>query len=496
MSTSLLATDGYKFSMAEAGWPLREETFYYCHRKGGAQVLPFDVEQELSHALPRPTPADYSFLSAEEYEMGAGFKAAITRAAKLVVRALPKGAVFFDREPVFCVSGPSALVSWLEPLVLMWSYRIQVATLALSEPEKLAEAVATVTCERQRQLVLETLDAVGVRAPPIRVDADGYAERVRARVSELVEIVGDASRIFEVGLRAASCVEQHLLALEAAKSAGLKRTSHVLGAQRLSLTPVGTMGHEHVQRYGSDEAAFRAMSERRPHRSSYLLDTFDTMKSGIPAALALIAERRGEGDSIRYDSGDKEAQYRFACARSDELGVKPVQILEDGFDAAQTRRFEQLRAELGVEPSRQVYGYGGYLIASTAGGLTRDRVAAVYKLSQTGRRATMKFANDAGAGKQSIPGRPMALRRRGEGAVSLIVQQGEAAPAGWEPVTSVPLSDAKAAGAELSKWRSRSGQELSSETQQLIAQCHQSAFSRLGAGEGGRGEARPDEGRS
>ena len=40
MAQSLLATDGYKFSMAEAGWPLRTETFYYSHRKGGPQVLP------------------------------------------------------------------------------------------------------------------------------------------------------------------------------------------------------------------------------------------------------------------------------------------------------------------------------------------------------------------------------------------------------------------------------------------------------------------------
>jgi nicotinic acid phosphoribosyltransferase len=360
----------------------------------------------------------------------------------------------------------------------MWSYRIQVATLALSEPEKLAEAVATVTCERQKELVEETLDQVGVKAPAIRVDSSGYAERVRARVKELVEITGDAGRIFEVGLRAASCLEQHLLALEAAKSAGLKRTSHVWGAQKLGLTPVGTMGHEHVQRFGSDDAAFRAMSERRPQRSSYLLDTFDTIASGIPTALALIAERKGEGDSIRYDSGDKEAQYRFACAKSKELRVSPVQILEDGFDAPQTKHFEKLRLECGVDASRQVYGYGGYLIASTAGGLTRDRVAAVYKLSQTGRRAAMKFGNDAGAGKQSIPGRPVALRRHGDGAVGWVGQQGEAPPAGVGALATLPLRDAAAARAELSKWRVRSGLELSVETKRLVEECTKSAFSR------------------
>ena len=51
---------------------------------------------------------------------------------------------------------------------------------------------------------------------------------------------------------------------------------------------MGTMGHEHVQRYGADEPAFRAMRERRPGRSSYLLDTYDTIRSGIPAAFKLI----------------------------------------------------------------------------------------------------------------------------------------------------------------------------------------------------------------
>jgi hypothetical protein len=51
--------------------------------------------------------------------MGPGFKAAIVQTDALEIRALPRGAVFYDREPVFTVTGQSALVSWLEPLVLM-----------------------------------------------------------------------------------------------------------------------------------------------------------------------------------------------------------------------------------------------------------------------------------------------------------------------------------------------------------------------------------------
>lgn len=438
MSAGLLLTDGYKFSMAEAGWPLREETFSSTHRRGGLQVVPFDVEAELRAVLPRATPDDWAFLASNEYEMGAGFKAAIAQAAQVRVRALPRFSVFHDREPIFTVTGPSAVVSWLEPLVLMWSYRIQVGTVALLRPGELARAVGTVTCERQRQLVLETLDAVGVAAPPITVDSEGYVARVAARVKELVEVVGSASRLFEVGLRAASCPEQHLLALEGCKAAGLTRTSNVEGAKALGLTPVGTMGHEHVQRYGSDEAAFRAMVERRANRSSFLLDTFDTIRSGIPTAYRLIAERPGARDSIRFDSGDKEAQYRHAVEAARAQALTPVMILEDGFDTAQTQRFEALRREVGWPAEAQVYGYGGFLVAQTAGTpLTRDRVSAVYKLTQTGARPCMKFGNEAGAGKQSIPGQPVVWRRQpgAPGPFGIVAQHGEPVPEGYTLLT-------------------------------------------------------------
>lgn len=442
MGAPLLLTDGYKFSMAEAGWPLRRETFYYSHRKGGLQVVPFDLKAELLAALPDEQPGDWEYLARNDYELGSAVKRALLDRT-LVVDALPKFSVFNDREPILSVTGPSALVSWLEPLVLMWSYRVQLATLALRNPDALPAAVQTVTCERQKQLVLETLDAVGVKAPSITVDSAGYVARVKARVEALVAVVGTPARIFEVGLRAATCPEQHLLALEGAKQAGLTRTSNVHGARQLDLVPVGTMGHEHIQRYGSDEAAFRAMVERRYQRSSFLLDTFDTITSGIPTAYRIIQERAGQHDSIRYDSGDKVAQYRFAIAEARRLGIRPVQILEDGFDIEQTKTFEALREELGWRPEEQVYGYGGFLVAQTSGSpLTRDRVAAVYKLSQTGAQATMKFGNESGSGKQSIPGRPVLFRRSAgtlAGPFGVVGQEGEAPPRGYERLTGAPV---------------------------------------------------------
>lgn len=436
---SLLMTDGYKFSMAEAGWPLRRETFYYAHRRGGPAFLPFDVKAELSKLVPEPTAEDYEYLAAHEYEMGAGFKAAMTPApgttlaSVLTVEALPRGSWFLPGEPAFSVTGPSALVSWLEPLALALNYRIQIATLAKTDPTELAREVATVTCEAQRDIVRKTLDAVSVPAPPIAVDSEGYLARVKACADELVGIVGDPARIFEVGLRAATSVDQHRLALEACRAAGIARTSHVWAARELGMIPVGTMGHEHVQRFFSDEAAFRAMRDRRPGRSSYLLDTFDTIRSGIPAAFRVMQEDPSRGDSIRYDSGDKESQYRFAAEEAKRRGLQPIQILEDGFDAVQTRRFEVLRHEVGWGEDRQFYGYGGYLVARTSGSsLLRDRVAAVYKLCESAGAPTMKFGDERGAGKESVPGQPVVFRRvAGDGPVGLIGQRGEAPPAGY-----------------------------------------------------------------
>src|SRR5262249_16084547 len=123
---------------------------------------------------------------------------------------------------------------------------------------------------------------------------------------------------------------------------------------------------------------FRAMRERRPGRSSYLLDTYDTIRSGIPAAFKLIREDPGRGDSIRFDSGDKEKQYRIAVELAKIQGMRPIIILEDGWDRELRQGFEALREAAGWKPEEQFNGYGGYLVAATAPGtLTRDRVSAV-----------------------------------------------------------------------------------------------------------------------
>lgn len=443
----LLATDGYKFSMAEVGWPLRTETFYYSHRKGGAQFLPLDIPKWIGAVIPSLNvdwDDAYDFLKKNEYEVGPGYRAAIRRTDKVLIQALPKNSIFYDREPIFSATGPSALVSWLEPLVLQLHYRIQIATLALKDRKALERAVAVVTCPDQAEIIRETLDSMNIKAPDIKVDMDGYHDRVLETLRRLIKIVKDPNRIFEVGFRSVACMQQHEVALLACKKAGVMRTSNVHLARKLGMIPVGTMGHEHVQRYGSDEAAFRAMRDRRPFRSSYLLDTYDTYLSGIPAAFKLMEEDPERKDSIRYDSGDKLSQYLFAVGQSKARGLEPVHILEDGLKDEDTIAFENARVQVGLPPERQVYGYGGYIVNQGILELTRDTVQAVWKLSQTGPYPTMKFGSEPKAGKESVPGRPVVFRRTSaSGPIGLIGQEGEGVPEGYALVTGqkeVPLA--------------------------------------------------------
>ena len=414
----ILKTDHYKLTMAEAGWPLRHETFYYSHRKGGPHLLPFDVEKELHKLNPF---ANFSGTYEERHwletqnrtPLGAWFHGLKREDFQFQVKAPARGSWLSDRDPMFTVSGSSFAVSWLEPLVLQWNYIIQVATLAVTNPKALQKEVKTVTCNEQKLLILNTLDRVtelGYKVPHmiIEVDRNKYSDYVFNKIKALIAVVKNPNRIFEVGMRGVSCMEQHMAALEAAADAGLKATSNVSGATAFGLKSVGTMGHEHVQRYGSDETAYRAMVERMPGSIFFLLDTFDTYKSGIPSAFKIIAEQPDRNHAVRFDSGDIEKQFLFAVKKAEEMGIKPIFCLEDGWNLEKTIKFEQLRKKLGLPPEQVLYGYGGHIVNSPFTTLTRDRVSAVWKLTQSGGTPTMKF-KDTGSrskGKESIPGQP------------------------------------------------------------------------------------------
>ena len=458
--------------MAEAGYPLRTETFHYTHRKGGWQLLPFDVADRIRRALPVADPEDWAFLDQHGYVQGGAYRSAIGDRDAVRVDALPEGSWFFDREPVFSVTGPSALVSWLEPLVLQLHFEIQVATAAALG--RLPQQMHAST-DAERQIVLSAVAAARdlgaeVADPQITVAPEAYYDAVLERAKGLVAIVGDPDRLFEVGMRAASCTEQHEIALRAVRDAGILRTSNVALARRLQMIPVGTMGHEHVQRHGSDRAAYAAMRDRFAGFIFYLPDTFDTLASGIPEALAAIAARPDRNAGIRFDSEHGiEGHYLYAVARSREAGLTPLLGLESGWNDVLTRRFEALREQVGWPADRQGYGYGGYFVRPPWPTFQRDDVAAVWKISRSGDRDTMKFGDEPHGGKSSIPGRPVLWRSlAASGPVGFVAQEGE----DWRPDTAAVLLTNADAPAPFDPTTQRDAPAVPSpETRRLVDAC-------------------------
>lgn len=426
-----LATDAYKFSMGQAGFPLRRETFYLSFRHGGPQYIPFDLEALVRGIVAdlHPTDEELAFARRTGYGFSDAMEHALRATAQLEIVAVPKGVWVLPREPILSLRGPSFLVSWLEARLLWLSYPIQLAT-AIKSGQELPPGSLVATCREHAELIERVLAEVGGPKGTIEIEEEAYHDRVRAMVKTLVQAAGnDPSRIFEVGMRSAVCLEQHRIALEACKAEGVFKTSHVHLARELGMMPVGTMGHEHVQRWGADLPAFKAMRDMRSSAPSYLLDTFDTMGSGIGAAVEVMRQSPHEC-SIRYDSGNKFLQYLHACELLSEAGLEPAHVLEDGLDAEATAHFEALRRFTRWPAEKQIYGFGGTIVAvPMRTPFTRDRISAVYKLSETGGVPRMKFGNERGLGKQSVPGQPVLWRRlRGRGPLGIIAQPNESVP--------------------------------------------------------------------
>lgn len=444
----ITASDGYKFSMAEAGAALRTESFYYSHRKGGLHgwhFMPVDAVEYLKACLPKPADSDYDYLRTHDYEVGAAFRRAFTKRESLEVVSVPKGSWFYNREPVFMARGPSAVSSWLEPHAIRLQFYIQVATAIKSGD--FDERFKYATCDAERLIIEEMCDQVGARLPwKIQVRKDEYYEAVLKRALKLVDLVKNPDRIFEVGMRSVSCPQQHEIALQAVLAAGIKRTSNVHLAQTLGMIPVGTMGHEHIQRIGDDYEAYCWMRDRFPGFLFYLPDTFSTLYSGVPSALRVIAEEPGRDAGIRFDTEHGiRGHYTFTVARSMEMGIQPRLALESGWNYDLTVEFEQLREQVRWPADRQAYGYGGFLVKPEWPSFLRDDVSAVWKLCQTGSLAVMKFGDEPGSAKESIPGRPFIYRPNpiysGPGTpASYILQEGE----DWSPPDGATLLSGKA----------------------------------------------------
>jgi len=383
----LLNTDGYHLTMGYlvGNDAMKMETHILYARSGGPMVVP-NLEEIVENYLQwRPSQSDIE--EADEYWQSQGVpfnRQAAEHIAEMPnlpisVRGVRAGEVVRPGEPIAVIKAPAFLA-------------------AIPEPVFIGEIMTSV--------------------------------QVATRFTKIAKALSwQRSRVFEVGMRA-DRMDNHIDKIKLLAKVGLGMSSSGTAAKQAGIRSGGSMGHHYTQRFDSDYEAFMQAVDRilefkhsrniqQKVKLSFLLDTRDTLQFGLPDALQVIEARYDEiakniDLSVRLDSGDLALQLKFIIKafleRFDVNGFMPAIIVESGLTAVDIAKFEKIANELGFPLEKMLYGVGGYLV----GAINRDFVSMVYKVATYNDGIpTMKFADEANKGKESIPGEITLMERQG-----------------------------------------------------------------------------------
>ncbi|SFU29767.1 nicotinate phosphoribosyltransferase [Pustulibacterium marinum] len=189
-----------------------------------------------------------------------------------------------------------------------------------------------------------------------------------------VKLVAKNKTLLDFGLRRAQGPGGYF-ASKAAMIGGFHGTSNVIVGRDYNIPISGTMAHSFIQSYDDELEAFRDFAECRPTNCVLLVDTYDTLKSGIPNAIIVAKEMEAKGQkllAIRLDSGD--LAYYAAQSRKllDEAGLEYVKIaVSNQLDEFVIKSLQEQEAPI------DIYGVGTNLVIGKPNGA----LDGVYKLS-------------------------------------------------------------------------------------------------------------------
>ena len=136
--------------------------------------------------------------------------------------------------------------------------------------------------------------------------------------------------VLEFGSRRAQGADAAILGARAAYIGGCNGTACTISDQLFGVKAGGTMAHAWVQMFDSEYEAFKKYVELYPHNATLLVDTYNTLKSGVPNAIRVFNEvLKPLGITkcgIRLDSGDMTYLSRKARQMLDEAGWTECQI--------------------------------------------------------------------------------------------------------------------------------------------------------------------------
>ena len=153
---------------------------------------------------------------------------------------------------------------------------------------------------------------------------------VATKANRIVRAAGERA-VVEFGSRRAPGYDAAILGARAAYIAGCAGTANTIADREFGIPALGTMAHSWVQVFPTEYDAFRAYAETYPDNCTLLIDTYNTLKSGIPNAIRVFDEvvvpRGYRPKGVRIDSGDLAYLSKKARKMLDEAGYSDVQIM-------------------------------------------------------------------------------------------------------------------------------------------------------------------------
>ncbi|MCG6185855.1 nicotinate phosphoribosyltransferase [Maribellus maritimus] len=217
-----------------------------------------------------------------------------------------------------------------------------------------------------------------------------------------IKLVSGKKIFSDFGMRRA----QGLGAIHASRASfigGASSTSNVLAARLFDIPVSGTQAHSWVQSFDTELEAFRAYAKIHPENTILLVDTFDTLKSGIPNAIKVAREMEKAGNrlfGIRLDSGDLAFLSIHARKMLDEAGFDYVKII------ASNQLNELVVKSLLSEQNAAIDAFG--IGTELATGKPDAALDGVYKLAKIGDKPKMKISENIE--KVTLPGKKQVYR--------------------------------------------------------------------------------------
>lgn len=192
--------------------------------------------------------------------------------------AVPEGTPIFPNEPIVTVRGPAIQAQYIETMIL---------------------------------LTINHQSLIATKANRIVTAAQGRP-------------------VMEFGSRRAQGYDGAVYGARAAYIGGCAGTACTISDRDFGVTALGTMAHSWVQLFPSELEAFRAYAKVYPDSCTFLVDTFSTLKSGIPNAITVFKELEAAGHKgvgVRIDSGDIAYLSKKTRKMLDDSGLDYIKIV-------------------------------------------------------------------------------------------------------------------------------------------------------------------------